>query len=929
MHKRKILRQGGGALLAGLLLALVLNFTATGFKTSADTVSPWLAVTDPVLQKDSELASGAAVPYSIGGNRDCTQTTMAFVTGNQDVCGVKTSFGLLDSNGNLQLNNTKSAGKLKNYSGYQQGIIGIPGSPTVINYTSPPTTGLYLWFTKNLQNAISTTVDPVTYQINYQVNRGADAGLKDKAHTLLAAQTDSLSFSSNGKWMVVDSPYRAMLRVTLDTFEVLPFAPALNYDIGVAPSAQTAISSDGRYVVVASKPFNLFKIYDLSTCGVVPNSINAPVTCQSRNLLPFMQSKVANFQGVSTVRFLSDDSLSFYASYYLTAGVSSSNRVAKYVLSSTGNITQRIEYLAMGDSYMSGEGAYDYQDGTDTDNNHCHVSQKSYPHLMAASLNFNSFHSVACSGATMNDINNDSDNYKGQVKDKLEWNERTDVQRRQVIDYFEPGYTNQLSFASINRPGIVTISISGNDIGFSNILKTCVTASYTCYNTYEDRLELIRQINAKFPDLVETYKKIKNVSPDSKVYAIGYPQIALVGGNCANNVHLNTEEIGFSQQIISYLDLVIKQAASKAGVYYVDTENALVGHRLCETKSSDVALNGLTAGDDKPNFLHGPMGNESYHPNQLGHQMLEQAVLGATQNLTQTMPSASPNAAPPPETGLSILDVPHANRGIYNLSYDEQMTGDVAYKDTMQSVYVDGLEYSLKPQSPYSVTIHSDPINLGGFSTDTNGNLSFSMQVPSSVPTGYHSLQVTGTNFAGELINIYKTIYVAANQDDYDGDGTPNSVDPCGFIGVSHQDYDKDGLDDSCDGSIDEPPTVIASPIAEPTPSEDGILVDPELTKTQREPEQQPVSLANSSTSGNESMLVEFQPATTTNKEVSSPMPEVLGDSVSRDTAVRVPKTQVAASSASTGHGQSNLVLLAGGASFLVVVSGAAWKFRN
>ena len=966
MHKRKLLRRGGGSLLTGLLLALVLNFTMSGLKTSADTTSPWLGVTDPVLQKDSEFAPGTAVPYSVNGNRDCTQTTMAFVTNKQDVCGVETSFGLLDSNSNLQLNNTKSAGKLNNYNGYQQGIIGVPSSSTVINYTSPPTAGLYLWFTKNLQDAINTTVNPVTYQVNYQVNRGADVGLRDKAHTLLAAQTDSLSFSSNGKWMVVDSPYRAMLRVNLDTFEVLPFAPAFNYDIGIAPGAQTAVSSDGRYAVVASRPFNLFKIYDLSTCGVVPNSVSTPVTCQSRDLLPFMQSKITNLQGVSAIRFLSDDSLSLYANYYLTAGVSSTNQVAKYILSSAGGSAQRIEYLAMGDSYISGEGAYDYQDGTDTDNNHCHLSQKSYPHLVAVSLSFNSFHSVACSGATMNDINNGSGQYKGQVRDNKTRDQRNS---ESILSSFSVGYINQSDFVTRYRPGAVTLSISGNDIGFSSIVKTCVTASYTCYNTYEDRLELIRQINAKFPKIVETYKKIKNVSPDSKVYVVGYPQIAFVGGNCANNVHLNTEEIGFSQQIISYLDLVIKQAASKAGVYYVDTENALAGHRLCETKSSDVAVNGLTAGNDKPSFLHGPMGNESYHPNQLGHQILEQAVLAATQSLTQTMPTANPNAAPPSETGLAILDMPHTNRGIYNLNYNNQMTGDVAYKGTLQSIYVDGLEYSLKLQSSYSATIHSDPINLGSFSTDANGDLSFSAQIPSGVPTGYHTLQVTGTNFAGELVNIYKIIYVAASQDDYDGDGIVNSIDPCGFVGVFHQDYDQDSLDDSCDGFIDEPPAVITPPpTTEPTSPADETPADPEPTTTQNEQEQS-TPPADSSTPDSES-VPDFQPATVpvdipqvintdvqpadnlvpntssqtvqaepssviataatiTNQETATLEPEVLSDSISKNmVAARVSTVEAAASSPTASRDYPKLMILASG-SLLSIISAAAWKFRN
>jgi hypothetical protein len=665
-----------------------------------------------------------------------------------------------------------------------------------------------LWFTKNFQSSINTILDPSNFQVNYQIERAPDAALRDKANNLLPAQTDSLSFSSNGKWVVVDSPYRAMLRVNLDTFEVTPFAPAFNYDIGVAPGAQTAISNDGRYVVVASNSFQIFKIYDLNTCGSVPNTINAPVTCQSKDLQPFMRSQITNFQGVSNLRFLDDNLLSLYASRYLTAGDTSTNHVAKYVISSSGSSTQRIQYLAMGDSYISGEGAYSYVDGTDTDLNHCHLSQKSYPYLISSQLNFDSFHSVACSGATTNDIVNGGDSYRGQAQEKIEWGERSASEKNGSIENFNVGVANQLRFVQQYRPGVVTISISGNDIGFSNILKTCVVASYTCYNNYEDRLELIHQINNKFPTIVQTYQKIKDASPDAKIYAIGYPQVAFVGGDCAANVHLSVDEISFAQQLIAYLDQVIQLASAKAGIAYVDTQNALLGHRLCETKSSKVAVNGLTAGNDKPSILHGPMASESYHPNQLGHQLIDQAIMSATQNFTLAMPNTNNSVTLPSETTLAFLDIPKANRGIYNLSYDDSITNDIGYRGSLQNIYVDGLDNALKPQTAYSVTLHSDPINLGSFNTDINGNLSTDILIPADVPTGFHSLQITGVNMAGEPIEIYKTIYIGASPDDLDGDGSTDSINLCSFIGAANSDYDKDGIDDSCDGFIDEPPTI-------------------------------------------------------------------------------------------------------------------------
>ena len=72
--------------------------------------------------------------------------------------------------------------------------------------------------------------------------------------------------------------------------------------------------------------------------------------------------------------------------------------------------------MALGDSYTSGEGAYDYRNGTDTSTNQCHSSVAAYPELITQALFSNAGgHSVACSGATIDDITNLNDGYHGQV----------------------------------------------------------------------------------------------------------------------------------------------------------------------------------------------------------------------------------------------------------------------------------------------------------------------------------------------------------------------------------------------------------------------------------------------------------------------------------------------------------------------------------
>jgi lysophospholipase L1-like esterase len=654
----------------------------------------------------------------------------------------------------------------------------------------------------------------------YQINRLYDSKLADKAGHRLPADYASMSFSANGQWMVISEPNIAMLRVNLQTFEVTPFAPGFNYTIGLNPLPQTAISNDGRYATVASKDFGRFALYDLDTCVSVPDTISGPVSCQSRDLQSYMGQQIPGYTNASNIRFISDDTLSLYA----TSAQGSTRTTAKYVLANTSGIIHQQDYLALGDSYISGEGAFNYQEDTDTVDNKCHVSKISYPLLAGHDLNYNSYHSVACSGAHTTDITDTSNGYKGQTtykKTRKELEQNGEIS--QILTNFSQGYIDQLDFVSQYQPKVITVSIGGNDIGFSSIVRKCVVSPDACYNTYEDRLELVRQTNNKIPTLVDTYTKIKNAAaPDTRIYVVGYPQIAKPGGDCGANVHLDAQEIDFSRMLVDYLDSVIKVAADKAGVKYVDVQDALYGHRLCEAGRGSLAMNGLTLGKDSPVNTFGPLGNESYHPNNMGHQLLENKLLAATHNLTDSMPTPNTFAVPPAENGLEILNATLSGRAINVASFDDSIADNLVYKQAWWNISVEGVKYALKPlASGFRAVLQSEPVGLGTFTTDSTGNLSAQVQVPSNVPAGFHTLHIYGTNVAGDPIDIYKLIYVASSQSDIDGDGVADSNQACVGISAIGQDYDQDGIDDACDGNIGEaPPPPPAPVIPDPEPQQ-------------------------------------------------------------------------------------------------------------
>lgn len=823
-----------------ILLGSVVGIFYTASITKADNSNSWLT-SYLGFEKEADIQS---LPSTLSGygNIDCMQGPSG--------CSISALYGAV-TNGYFQFNGTGSSYPVLSYLENRQRVIPIPNSNTAISYLTTPVFGLYFYFNHNFSSSLTPTFLPGTTQKVYQLNRAPDGRLADKSNVRLAADTASMSFSTNGRWMVVSIPNVAVARVNLQTFDVLPFSPKFDYGIALPPDAKTAISNGGRYAVVASKNQSRFMLYDLDTCTAVPDTISGPVSCQSRDLGNFMKQQIAGYDSVIQARFLNNDLLSIYASYK----VSSVFKVARFLVSNT-DITSQIDYLALGDSFISGEGAFDYQAGTDAADNTCHLSLVSYPYLIARDLNYSSYNSIACSGAIMEDITNGSDSYKGQADgQEIPRENRSPDEIDSIFVSFKPGYINQSDFVSRYRPKIINLSIVGNDIGFSKIVTKCAAFWNTdnCYESYEDRLELIRLINSKFPDLVNTYTKIKNeASSNSRIYIIGYPQIAKPGGNCAFNVHLSDEEARFSELIIEYLNTVIKSAADRVGAYYVDTQDAFDGYRLCEGEPGSVAINGLTLGNDAPDLLGGKypkfIGNESYHPNDLGHRLLKIKILDVTNNLTDPMPIANPNGGPPPESGLEILEAPKQNRGVSISQYDEFMSDDLLFRGKSSEINVEGLDYSLSPGNIYRAELRSEPVNLGTFSSDSKGNLNAQVQVPDGVPIGFHTLHVYGTNIAGENIDIYKNVYVASNVDDYDGDGIDNNTDPCFFIEPAGQDYDQDGIDDACDGIIDQPP-----PIAQVINSE---------------PESQPEETSENTENNNPTVVL----SSTTNGETQPPV---------------------------------------------------------
>jgi lysophospholipase L1-like esterase len=218
-------------------------------------------------------------------------------------------------------------------------------------------------------------------------------------------------------------------------------------------------------------------------------------------------------------------------------------------------------YVALGDSYSSGVGTrVYYNDGTS-----CQRSPDAYgPRVSAArgySLNFQ-----ACSGAKTTDVN-----------------------------------ANQLGPLN-SATNLVTITIGGNDAGFSNVILNCAVYYFTCGSSINTANAFIQN---QLPGLLDTtYNNIRSRATTAHVVVLGYPHLFTTNGQTCNFNALTSGNEQKLNNTADRLDGVISGRAAAHGFTYVDPRNAFLPHEVC---SSSEWLNGQS----NPT-------SESYHPNIAG-----------------------------------------------------------------------------------------------------------------------------------------------------------------------------------------------------------------------------------------------------------------------------------------------------------------------
>lgn len=220
-------------------------------------------------------------------------------------------------------------------------------------------------------------------------------------------------------------------------------------------------------------------------------------------------------------------------------------------------------YVALGDSYSSGVGTRTYiSDGTS-----CDRSVYAYPYLVAQqkgyALNFQ-----ACSGATTSTVT-----------------------------------SNQLGALS-SATKYVTMSVGGNDAGFTSVITECAEPAWAsdCNGKVATAQTFIKNT---LPGRLNTlYTSIRAKAPSAVVVIVGYPHL-FMGEDCNAFTWFSPSDETLLNQTADLLDSKLSAAASSHGFKFVNPVSKFTGHAVCD---STEWLNGLS----------NPV-TESYHPNKLGH----------------------------------------------------------------------------------------------------------------------------------------------------------------------------------------------------------------------------------------------------------------------------------------------------------------------
>ncbi len=335
-----------------------------------------------------------------------------------------------------------------------------------------------------------------------------------------------------------------------------------------------------------------------------------------------------------------------------------------------------VKILAIGDSFISGEGARAFLADTNRvgdDRNECRRAATAYPYLVASELGYR-LDFVACSGAKIDDLFRCGQMAPSEVRcrdDEASWDDvrgtpedRPSGRRPQVVN-----------FAPVDLQGFdaVLLSIGGNDVGFSSIVQACLLP-----RGCEEREDIwFANVDAQEDRLVDTYRRIRTAVGDAKpLIVMPYPMLV---GPEACGAGLSGAEHEFVVEFITRLDGVIRSAATRAGVHYFEpSEGAFEGAQLCDDPpAANHLLLSPPAGDWSERYQPATWIHNSMHPNELGHRLIADRLEPFLSDLVAVGGNPDPLETPSADDELTPGERADAAEAAEVLSDDEWITAEL------------------------------------------------------------------------------------------------------------------------------------------------------------------------------------------------------------------------------------------------------------
>jgi lysophospholipase L1-like esterase len=218
-------------------------------------------------------------------------------------------------------------------------------------------------------------------------------------------------------------------------------------------------------------------------------------------------------------------------------------------------------YVALGDSYAAGPLIPNPVLPLG-----CLKSDHNYPHLAAPGIGL-SLRDVSCSGATTADMTNPQN--------------------------VEPDGPNPPQLNALEASTkVVSLTIGGNDIGFSEVIESCATLnpfSHPCLDKYDsggvDQLKA--RIEATAPKVAAVLQGIHSRAPEARVFVVDYAAILPeTGYGCWPQMPLGFQDVPYLRSTEKRLNSMLATQAAANGATLVDWYSASIGHDACKSAST-------------------------------------------------------------------------------------------------------------------------------------------------------------------------------------------------------------------------------------------------------------------------------------------------------------------------------------------------------